>query len=50
MYVATTGTPYPLQVSKDSGGQTGKVTFSDYNKPFTIAARATRSTSRSSQG
>jgi hypothetical protein len=38
MYVATTGTAYPLQVSKASGGQTGKVTFSDYNKPFTITA------------
>jgi hypothetical protein len=40
MYVATTGTPYPLQVSKNSGGQSGKVTFSDYNKAFTITAPA----------
>ncbi len=40
MYVATTGTAYPLQVSKNSGGQSGKVTFSDYNKPFTITAPA----------
>jgi hypothetical protein len=40
MYVATTGQPYPLQVSKDSGGQSGKVTFSDYNKAFTITAPA----------
>jgi hypothetical protein len=40
MYVATRGTPYPLQVSKNSGGQSGKVTFSDYNKAFTITAPA----------
>ena len=40
MYVATTGKPYPLQVSKNSGGQSGKVTFSDYNKAFTITAPA----------
>jgi DNA-binding beta-propeller fold protein YncE len=40
MYVATTGKPYPLEVSKNSGGQTGKVTFSDYNKSFTITAPA----------
>jgi hypothetical protein len=40
MYVATTGQPYPLQVSKNSGGQSGKVTFSDYNKAFTITAPA----------
>jgi hypothetical protein len=38
MYVATTGKPYPLQVSKNSGGQSGKVTFSDYNKAFPITA------------
>jgi hypothetical protein len=38
MYVATTGKPYPLQVSKTSGSQSGKVTFSDYDKPFTITA------------
>jgi hypothetical protein len=40
MYVATTGQPYPLQVSKNGGGQSGKVTFSDYNKAFTITAPA----------
>jgi hypothetical protein len=40
MYVATTGKPYPLQVSKTSGSQSGKVTFSDYDKPFTITAPA----------
>jgi hypothetical protein len=40
MYVATTGKPYPLQVSKNSGGQSGTVTFSDYNKAFAITAPA----------
>jgi hypothetical protein len=40
MYVATTGKPYPLEVSKDSGGQSGKVTFSGYNKAFAITAPA----------
>ena len=40
MYVATTGSPYPLQVSKTGSGQSGKVTFSDYNKAFTITAPA----------
>jgi hypothetical protein len=38
MYVAATGTPYPLQVSKSGGGQNGKLTFSDYNKAFAITA------------
>jgi hypothetical protein len=36
VYVATTGKPYPLQLSKSTGGQTGKVTFSQYNKSFSI--------------
>ena len=27
-------------MSKNSGGQSGKVTFSDYNKAFTITAPA----------
>jgi hypothetical protein len=40
MYVATTGKPYPLEVIKSSGSQTGKVTFSDYDKAFTITAPA----------
>jgi hypothetical protein len=40
MYVATTGKPYPLQVSKTSGSQTGKVTFSQYNQAFQIKAPA----------
>jgi hypothetical protein len=40
MYVATTGQPYPLQVSKNSGGQSGTVRFTDYNKPFTITPPA----------
>ena len=38
MYVATTGKPYPLEVSKTSGSTHGKVTFSDYNKAFSISA------------
>jgi hypothetical protein len=38
MYVATTGKPYPLQVSKTSGSKTGKVTFSQYNQAFSISA------------
>lgn len=38
MYVATTGKPYPLQVSKGSGSTVGKVTFTDWNKPFSISA------------
>jgi len=37
VYVATTGKPYPVQLSKNSGGQTGKVTFSQYNQSFTIS-------------
>jgi hypothetical protein len=37
MYVATTGKPYPLQISKNSGTQTGTVTFSQYNKSFAIS-------------
>jgi hypothetical protein len=40
MYVATTGKPYPLEVVKSSGSQSGKVTFSDYNQAFTITAPA----------
>ena len=38
MYVATTGQPYPLQVSKGSGSTVGKVTFTDWNKQFSISA------------
>jgi hypothetical protein len=38
MYVATTGKPYPLQVSKGSGSTVGKVTFTDWNKQFSISA------------
>ena len=38
MYIATTGKPYPLEVSKASGTKSGKVTFSDYNKVFSISA------------
>jgi hypothetical protein len=38
MYIATTGKPYPLQVSKASGSKVGKVTFSRYNQAFSISA------------
>ena len=38
LYVATTGKPYPIQVSKTSGSKAGKVTFSQYNASFPIAA------------
>jgi hypothetical protein len=38
MYIATTGKPYPLEVSKASGTKSGKVTFSSYNQTFSISA------------
>jgi hypothetical protein len=38
MYVATTGKPYPLEVSKTNGSTTGKVTFSNYDQRFAISA------------
>jgi hypothetical protein len=37
LYVATTGKPYPIQISK-SGGSGGKVTFDQWNGPVSIAA------------
>jgi len=37
LYVATTGKPYPLQLSK-GGSESGKITFSDWNRPVTITA------------
>lgn len=37
LYVATTGKPYPIQISK-SGSTGGKVTFSEWNAPVTITA------------
>jgi hypothetical protein len=38
MYVATTGKPYPLEVSKTSGPKVGRVTFTKYDQPFSISA------------
>lgn len=37
LYVATTGKPYPIQISK-SGSTGGKVTFSEWDAPVTITA------------
>ncbi len=39
LFVATTGQPYPLQISK-SGAGGGKITFGEWNKPVTITAPA----------
>ncbi len=39
LYVATTGTAYPLQIAK-GGDSGGKITFSDWNKPVTLKAPA----------
>lgn len=37
LYVATTGKPYPVQISK-TGSTGGTVTFDDWNAPLTITA------------
>ncbi len=37
LYVATTGKPYPLQISK-GGTESGKITFDNWNQPVTITA------------
>jgi hypothetical protein len=39
LYVASTGKPYPVQLSKD-GSESGKITFDHWNQPVTIAAPA----------
>lgn len=39
LYVATTGKPFPLQITK-SGSGGGKVTFSHWNAPVTVTAPA----------
>jgi hypothetical protein len=39
LYVATTGKPYPIQISK-SGSGGGKVTFDEWDAPVKIAAPA----------
>jgi hypothetical protein len=39
LYVATTGKPFPIQLSK-GGSESGKITFEDWNQPVTITAPA----------
>jgi hypothetical protein len=39
LYVATAGTPYPLQITK-AGKETGKVVLSRWNQPVTLTAPA----------
>jgi hypothetical protein len=39
LYVATTGQPYPIQISKNGAGG-GKIAFAEWNKPIAIAAPA----------
>ena len=39
LYVATTGAPYPVQIAKH-GAETGKVSFSEWNKPVQLSPPA----------
>jgi hypothetical protein len=39
LYVATTGQPYPIEITK-SGAAGGTITFDEWNKPVTLAAPA----------
>jgi hypothetical protein len=39
LYVAATGTPFPLQITKDGSGS-GTITFNRWNQPVTITAPA----------
>jgi hypothetical protein len=39
VYVATSGSPYPIQLSKDGSGG-GKIVFDKWNKPVTLTAPA----------
>lgn len=39
LYVASTGKPYPVQLSK-GGSESGKITFDRWNQPVTITAPA----------
>lgn len=39
LYIAATGTPYPVQISK-SGSGSGSITFDHWNEPVTVAAPA----------
>jgi hypothetical protein len=39
LYVATTGTPYPLEILK-KGGSGGSILFDRWNQPVTLTAPA----------
>lgn len=39
LYVATTGTPFPIEITKD-GGSGGRITFDRWNKAVTLTAPA----------
>ena len=39
LYVATVGTPFPIEIAKD-GGSGGRITFDRWNKPVTLTAPA----------
>ncbi len=39
LYIAATGKPYPVQISRNGSG-TGTITFSRWNEPVTLAAPA----------
>jgi hypothetical protein len=39
LYVAATGTPYPLEITK-AGGSSGTITFDHWNQPVTLTAPA----------
>jgi hypothetical protein len=41
IYIATTGTPYPLSIQKTKGSDTGTLEFEGWNEPVTIAAPKT---------
>jgi hypothetical protein len=38
LYVAATGTPYPLALVGNKRGQSGTITFGDWNKPVSLSA------------
>jgi hypothetical protein len=40
LYVAATGTAYPLQISKNASGSGGKITFDRWNQPVTLTPPA----------
>jgi hypothetical protein len=39
LYIATTGEPFPIEITKDGSGG-GKITFDRWNKPVTLTAPA----------